>query len=151
MAKQLQVSNVQTNSPMDLIKFSLQRQNEQGQALVEVINYVETLSGDMQEKYEQTNLMLKEVRDSYTITYEEQKELQATVFSKSIALTKEYFEGQTHTKEEFSKQIGSFRRAIWKKLKELRDVPRYTSIKRVEYDDSLIFVKSLSMKDFLGI
>jgi hypothetical protein len=140
-------------NPMEIIKFSLETQNKQGQALVAIINHVEGIKSDVDEKFSEMSVMLQEVKDSVTLSYEEQKKLQSTVFKTSVDLTKQSFEATLlePTKEEFLKEVGSFRRAIWKKLKDKYDVPRYTSLRRVDYQYAIDFVNSLTMKDFLNI
>lgn len=154
MAKEIQ----EIEKPMDLIRFNLERQQEQGRNMLQILNEVQSLKNDTQnikndvdEKFTEMSLMVKEVKDSVTLTYEEQKELQSTVFSLSNNLAKEYFNGEEVSRDDFSKQVGKFRRSIWKKLKELMNVPRYSSIRRVDYKDSIDFVKSLRMKDFLEV
>lgn len=147
MAKQIQ----EINQPMEIIKFNLQRQNEQGEALVQVINRVEEIQEDVNNKFSEMSSMLQKVEDSVTLTYEEQKELQSIVFKLSINLAKESFNGEEVSKDTFSKQVGKFRRSIWKKLKEQMNVPRYSSIRRIDFEDSLKFVNSLKMKDFLEV
>lgn len=147
MAKQIN----EVKQPMEVIKFNLQRQNEQGEALVQVINRVEEIKEDVDDKFSEMSSMLQKVEDSVTLTYEEQKELQSTVFKLSINLAKESFNGEAVSKKEFSDQVGKFRRSTWKKLKERMNVPRYSSIRRIDFDDSLDFVNSLKMKDFLEV
>lgn len=154
MAKQIQ----EVKQPMEVIKFNLQRQNDQGQALVQMIERVESIESnvenvqeDINHKFSEMSSMLQKVEDSVTLTYEEQKELQSTVFKLSINLAKESFNGEAVSKKEFSDQVGKFRRSTWKKLKERMNVPRYSSIRRIDFDDSLDFVNSLKMKDFLEV
>lgn len=145
-------TNIQeVQKPMDLIRFNIQRQNEQGEQMIEILNEVQSIKGDVDEKFTEMSVMVQEVRDSVTLTYEEQKELQGIVFSISNSFAKESFEGEDVSREEFSKQVGKFRRSIWKKLKERMNVPRYSSIRRIDYQESIEFVRSLRMKDFLGV
>lgn len=145
-------TNIQeVQKPMDLIRFNIQRQNEQGEQMIEILNEVQSIKGDVDEKFTEMSVMVQEVRDSVTLTYEEQKELQGIVFSISNSFAKESFEDEDVSREEFSKQVGKFRRSIWKKLKERMNVPRYSSIRRIDYQESIEFVRSLRMKDFLGV
>lgn len=141
----------QVKKPMDLIKYNIERQQEQGQQMLTILSEVQEIKSDVNDKFSEMSVMVQEVRDSVTLTYEEQKELQSTVFSISNAFAKESLDGEQVSREEFSKLVGQFRRSIWKKLKELMNVPRYPSIRRVDYDDALEFVHSLKMKDFLGV
>lgn len=140
-------------NPMEVMKFNLERQNTQGVALVEALNRIEKIESNVEYKFSEMKSMVQEVKDSVTLTYEEQKQLQTIVFKSSVDFAKQTFEGVLlePTKEEFLKEIGKFRRAIWKKLKEKMNVPRYTSIRRIDFQDSLEFVSNLRIKDFLQI
>jgi len=144
-------SIAEVKKPMDLIKLNLVRQQEQGQQMLSILDEVQKIKGDVNEKFTEMSVMVQEVRDSVTLTYEEQKELQSKVFSASIGFAKESLDGEEVSREEFSKIVGKFRRSIWKKLKELMNVPRYPSIRRVDYKNSIEFVDSLRMKDFLEV
>lgn len=137
--------------PMDLIKLNIERQNDQGRQMLMILNEVQEIKTDVDEKFSEMSSMLQKVEESVTITYEEQKELQSIVFKLSINLTKESIDGEEVSKEIFNKQVGKFRRSIWKKLKEKMNVPRYSSIRRVDFCDALYFINSLKMKDFLGV
>lgn len=146
-------TTVSSVNPMEMMKFNLERQNEQGEALVEIIKHVEGIESNVESKFAEMSYMVKEVRDSVTLTYEEQKELQQKVFKTSVEFAKDVA-GESLVeidKETFLKEVGKFRRSIWKKLKERMNVPRYTSIRRVDFEEALIFVSDLKMKDFLNI
>ncbi len=141
---------VQKN-PMEIIKLSLERQNEQGKALVEVINHIEEIKSDVDEKFTEMSVMLQKVEDSVTLTYQEQKEIQSLVHKVSASFAKESLDGEKVERKEFSKIVGKFRRSIWKKLKDRMNVPRYPAIRRIDFENAVEFVQSLKMKDFLNI
>ncbi|MBT2728372.1 ORF6C domain-containing protein [Bacillus sp. ISL-75] len=136
-------------NPMELIKFNLKSVNETGQALVQHIEYVEAIKNDMDVKYTEVVDMVKEVRDSYTLTYTEQYTLQSIVFKTSIEFTKLFLEDEWYdlSQKERSKEVGKFRRAIWKKMKRKFNVPRYPSIRRIDFMEALEFVNNLRIND----
>lgn len=136
----------------------LERQDEQGgimrvmlEQMVQIESNVKQIEENVEMKFGEMSKMVKEVRESITLTDAECYELQHAVHSKSVELVKTYLNGDDVPKEEFSKLVGKFRRLIWKKVKERYQVARYTHIRRIDFSDAMNFVSGITLSDFVDI
>lgn len=141
----------------DSLIFTLQRQNEQGEALIQVLSQVNEIANrmDQQEKrvdkrIEETEALLDKMSTQVTVTYEEQKNISSIVSRIATECTREH-EKQEETKYSanlFKAWKGRFISRIYAKLKERMDAVRYTSIKRVDYQEALEFLRTISYVSF---
>lgn len=128
---------------LDVLKHSLKTQNEQGKALIAVIERVESIERNVEDKYNEMAGMVTEVKNRVYIEYEDQKELQSIVAKKSQAIAKKkYGEG---FEAEFRELVGYARRHIWKQLKDHFSVTRYTSIRHVDRDKAKEYVRGIEL------
>lgn len=77
---------------LEVLRHNLQTQNEQGKALVEMIDRVEGIESNVNEKYSEIKGMVTEVRDRVTIDYEGQQVLKSIVWKKSTSIAQSYYE-----------------------------------------------------------
>lgn len=127
----------------------IRQTNEQGQQLEQIIERML----DMEDRVENRVSYVEEIKKEVPITYEQQKELQSIVQSKSNEFTREYYKNgipveKCYQSELFKKKKGQFIRAMWTRLKEYFNVPRYTAIQKVDYERTKQFLKMIAFKDF---
>src|SRR5690625_1368123 len=132
---------------MQAIKFNLRRQNEQAEALIQVIERVEQIESNVNEKYEKVTEVVEEVRNRVYIEYEDQKELQSIVAKKANEVANEKYGDMPDHGAEFRELVGYARRHVWKKLKNYFNVTRYTSIRHVDRDEAKEYARSISLGD----
>ncbi|HLR92345.1 MAG TPA: ORF6C domain-containing protein [Atopostipes sp.] len=130
---------------MEAIKFNLKRQNEQANALIQVIERIEEIESNMNEKYVEVKDMVDEIRDRVYIEHEDQKELQSIVSKKSYAIAKEYFNNDDDYGAEIRELAGYAMRHHWKLLKKHFNVTRYTSIRHVDREKAKEFVRNIRL------
>ena len=145
MSKQLKV--VEGNRQMfSILELQLQRQDEQGKAIHSMFDGMKSMYSDFSTKYEVMSEMVQEVRDSVTLNNAECTMMQKAVATKSISLTKDRYSEED---EPFKNVVGKHRRMIWKQLKEKFNVPKYNCIRRIDYDDAIIFVNTFRPEDYI--
>lgn len=131
----------------------IKQTNEQGQQLEQVVNQLLDLEDRVENRVSYVEEMVEEIKKEVPITYEQQKELQSIVQSKANQFTREYYKDgfkieSKYQNELFKKKKGQFIRAMWTRLKEYFNVPRYTAIQKVDYDRAKQFLTMIAFKDF---
>ncbi len=123
-----------------------ERQNSQGKAIDAMIGSMKSMYQDFTTKFAQVEGMVQEVRDSVTLTDKECYDLQASVFAKSTALTKDRY---TESDGNFKDVVGKYRRLIWSKLKKRIAVAKYSHIRRMDFAEAINFVHAFSPEDHI--
>ena len=131
----------------------IKQTNEQGKQLEEVLNRMLDMEDRVENRVSYVEDMVEEIRKEVPITYEQQKELQSIVQSKANEFTREYYKDgfpvyERYQSELFKKKKGQFIRAMWTRLKEYFNVPRYTAIQKVDYERTKQFLTMIAFKDF---
>lgn len=131
----------------------IKQTNEQGKQLEKIINRMLNMEDRVENRVSYVEDMVEEIRKEVPITYEQQKELQSIVQSKANQFTREYYKDGfpvqiQHQNELFKKKKGQFIRAMWTRLKEYFNVPRYTAIQKVDYERAKQFLTMIAFKDF---
>ena len=132
---------------MEVIRFNLKRQNEQADALIEVIDRVEKSESNVNDKFSKMSVMLDDVKDSVTIYYDEQKQLQSIVSKKANRFAKDYYDYDENYGAEIRELAGYAIRIQWKLLKERFRLARYTSLRRVDFEDGKEFLGNIQLND----
>ena len=133
---------------MDVLKQTLITQNTQGQALVEMLDYMEEVKDEMVDMKQEIKTDIKELRDSITLNPGEIKMIQSAVGTKSWELTKEYFKNRNVSDDLFLAKLGHLRQGVYHHLKTALDVGGpYTTIKRIEFQKALNILSSLELSD----
>lgn len=130
---------------MEAIKFNLKRQNEQAEALIQVIERVEEIESNVNEKYEKITEIVEEVRNRVYLEHEDQKQLQSIVGRKAYQVAKARYGDSREYGAEFRELVGYARRRVWKRLKEHFNVTRYTSIRHVDREEAKRYAKSITL------
>lgn len=113
--------------------------------VLDIKNDVLAIENKVNEKYEVMTVMVAEVRDDIKLRDNESFTLQQSVFKKSVELANNNHE---ETDQNFKKTIGGYRRLIWSKLKIHFEVSKYTHIRRIDFQDALVFVSSFKPEDY---
>lgn len=136
---------------LEILKHNLKTQNEHGRALVAVIERVEGVEDNVNEKYGEIKAMVTEVRDRVYIEHEDQKELQSIVGKKSYAIAGEYYNNDDDYGAEIREMAGYAIRHHWKTLKKEFKISRYTSIRHVDRMRAKEFARNIELgKEFLN-
>lgn len=131
---------------MAMAEKQLQLTENQGLVLRTLFDGMKQMQEDVSEKFEEVQIMVQEVRDSVTLTDRECYDLQEAVRIISSRLTKDRYK---ETDLEFKALVGKYRRMIWSKMKEHFEVAKYSHIRRVDFDDSVHFVKTFRPEDYI--
>lgn len=129
-----------------VIERQLELTEQQGAAIRMLFDGLKQMHTDMTEKVEEVQIMVQEVRDSVTLTDTECFQLQQAVRIKSNELTKHRYK---ESDESFKDMVGRYRRMIWSKLKQRFEVAKYSHIRRIDFDDSIDFVRDFRLEDYI--
>jgi uncharacterized protein YoxC len=131
---------------LTVIEKTLQLTEQQGMAVRALFDGMKQMQDDMNEKVEEVQIMVQEVRDSVTLTDHECYQLQKAVRAKSNELTKHRFK---ETDESFNTMVGRYRRMIWSKLKDRFGVAKYSHIRRIDFIDAHEFASDFRPEDYI--
>ncbi|GEN48910.1 hypothetical protein [Ligilactobacillus pobuzihii] len=151
---------------MQAAKQALVAQNKQGEILVDVINHVEGIEKEMKKTAkhvediaEESNKNNQETRhlveqnvDNVYLSRGQLRQVRKVVTALSNKFARAWIENN-HGKnygggDYLNKKIGQFRSTIWHALKEHFNTDVYTEIRRIDYNNALRFVNSLTISSF---
>lgn len=142
---------------LSILKKSLQRQNDQGTQMMEIVNHmmgienrVENTEVRINERVSGFEETLEEALERISIDYDQQKEIQSIVNSKANELTQRYYRnGMPETvpnkfhDDLFKKKKGRYIRSIYSKLKSNFNVVRYTALRSVDFKNAKDFLMNI--------
>lgn len=131
---------------LSVVERQMQLTEAQGQAIRGLVDGIRQMQMDVTEKVEEVQMMVQEVRDSVTLIDAECYQLQSLVRIKSNALTKDRYK---ESDEKFNVMVGKYRRMIWSKLKERFEVAKYSHVRRIDFEDSVEFIKEFRPEDYI--
>lgn len=137
---------------LQVIQNAIKRQNEQGNQLEIIVTEMIKLKTDVMEEVADMRQLVSDVKDEIQISYEQQKTIQSIVQSKANTFTEIYYAdgyGQVESKyhdELFKKKKGQFIQALYKRLKTHFNTPRYTSIRKVDFENAKQFLLSIEYR-----
>ena len=124
----------------------MQLTEAQGMAIRGLVDGIRQMHLEVNEKVEEVQMMVQEVRDSVTLTDTECFQLQNLVHKKSNTLTKDRYK---ETDEKFKDMVGRYRRMVWSKLKSRFEVVKYSHIRRIDFEDAVEFVREFRPEDYI--
>lgn len=139
------LKNVESNNPMEMLKFNLKRQNEQGEAIVQAIEHIDEVKNDMDEKYQHTFQMLKEVKNRIHLEEGDCLKIKSLVAKKAHRISKKRWGNLQDYGAEYREMVGFARRTVYKKLKHYFNVNKYTQIRHIDRDEAFRFVDSIML------
>lgn len=131
---------------LSVVERQMQLTEAQGMAIRDLVDGIRQMQEDVAEKVGEVQMMVQEVRDSVTLTDAECYQLQSLVRIKSNALTKDRYK---ESDEKFKDMVGRYRRMIWSKLKDQFEVAKYSHVRRIDFDDSVEFIKEFRPEDYI--
>ena len=141
----------------DTLIFTLERQNEQGMALVQALKNVAEIEARVidtekriNDRFEQNEALQAKLAEELTINYEEQQELRSIIYKKSTAMTHEHNRKQDkfYSSNLFKAWKGLFSARIHAKLKKHMNITRYTAIRKLDFFEAEHFLQSINYDDF---
>lgn len=135
------------NQSLEVLQFTLQRQDNQSKALQEVITAVIKVKDEMVEMRDETKKQFEMMKDENKITRRQAGKLKSAVGKKSAKLVNDLF-GKRVSNELFSKKTGHLTRGIYTKLGIEYDVSSYLDIRSIDFEKAKSFVQGLELSDF---
>lgn len=136
------------------LRHSLEKSKAQDAALEAVINRMESIEGNVLAIRDEVAGVLKQVKDSVYIYYEEQKQLQSIVGKQADEVARDHYnqdEIPWEDREDYGAEIrelaGYATRKQWTALKDSFEVTRYSSIRRVDFDSAMQFLNDFPMDE----
>lgn len=137
--------------------FTLERQNEQGAALVEALKSVAAVEARMIEseskmnkRFDENEALYEKLSEQLTINYDEQQNIKSVVkkLANKMAHTHEEKQGTSYSSNLFKAWHGVFASRIYSKLKKRMNVVRYTAIRKVDYQEAMDYLNALDYINF---
>ncbi|KRN31133.1 ORF6C domain-containing protein [Liquorilactobacillus mali] len=99
--------------------------------------------------------LVNRVEESVTLTYEEQQVFKTVVSKKAAILTNLYLEEKFNSNQYggtnlHMKKLGQFRANVYRRIKRAFNVPRYSSLRRIDLNEAITLVNHLSLSSFEG-
>lgn len=136
---------------MEVLKHSLQTQNEQGKALIAVIERVEQIETNVNKKYEEVTEIVDEVRNRVHLEEADANRIKSIVGKKAHAIAKVKYPNKDEYGAEYLELVGYARREVYKRLKTHFNVTKYTAIRHVDRESAISFVESIVLdSEFLN-
>lgn len=146
---------------LSLLKNSLQRQNEQGNQMMEVVNHlmgIEERVNEAENRIDYKVAGLEETVDSaleqITIDYEQQKQVKSIVQTRANAFAKAYYLDGMPTDvpakfhdDLFKKKKGRYIARFHARLKKHMNVVRYTAIRRIDFEDAKTYLENIKFSE----
>ena len=135
---------------MEILKHNLITQNEQGKALVAVIERMERIESSVNTKHEEITEIVEEVRNRIHLEEADAYRIRSIVGKKSSEIAKIKYPDIKEYQAEYLELVGYARREIYKRLKTHFNVTKYTAIRHVDREQAIGFVESIQLgNDFL--
>ena len=149
--------DIQVLKDTDPILFSLQRQNEQGEAMVRLYqemkgikNDVTQMKSDIKEEYERFNQSVERMENSIELQGSDADAIKSIVHKKAHAIAKVKYPDIEEFGAEYRELVGYARREVYKNLKKHFNVNSYTRIRHLDAEKAIAFVESIVLgKSFL--
>ena len=136
---------------LEIVYTTLERQDEQGKALKEVVKVMIETKKEMVNLATKTSERFTQIENTITLRDSECTELQRAVMLKAAELTKEFLEGQSVSpvsQNYYSSKKGQFIRLVYKRIKSRFNVHKYTLVTHVEFGKAMEFVNGIKLNDF---
>ena len=135
------------NQGLEVLQFTLKRQDDQSKVMQEVITAVIEVRDEMVEMRDETKKQFELMKDENKITRRQAGKLKSAVGKKSAKLVNDLF-GKRVSNELFSKKTGHLTRGIYTKLGIEYDVSSYLDIRSIDFEKAKDFVQDLELSDF---
>lgn len=136
---------------LEIVYTTLERQDEQGHALKEVVRAMIETKQEMIDLATKTSDRFTQIENTITLRDSECTELQRQVMFKAAELAKDYLNGQEVTMNYLSSKKGQFMRLVYKRIKSRFNVHKYTLVTHVEFARAMQFVNDIKLNDFSEI
>ena len=150
--------HIQLLEESDPILFSLQRQNEQGEAMIKLYqemkvikNDVTKMKSDIKEEYERFNQSVERMENSIELQGTDADKIKSIVHKKAHAIAKVKYPNTQERLAEYLEMVGYARREVYKTLKKQFNVNSYTRIRHLDAQQAIDFVESIVLgSEFLS-
>lgn len=142
--------DIQVLKESDPILFSLQRQNEQGEAMIRLYQEmkgiksdVTQMKSDIKEEYVRFNQSVERMENSIELQGSDASRIKSIVHKKAHAIAKVKYPDIKEFGAEYMELVGYARREIYKKIKKEFNVNSYTKIRHIDAELAIEFTQSI--------
>lgn len=141
----LKMNELTQETPLTILKETLTKQNDQGQALLLIVERMEKQEERVDKKISTVENLVEEVSKRVHLEEEEATQIKKLVNRKAWKFAKRYFnEKQMEPSSNlFLSKTGQFRGNLYRRLKTEFNVTKYTSIKHVDFNAALTFIEGV--------
>lgn len=129
-------------TPLTILKETLTKQNNQGQALLLIVERMEKQEERVDRKISTVEGLVEEVKNHVHLSDGEANEIKTLVNRKAWEFSNRYFDAQKQTPSHnlFLSKVGQMRRNLYRRLKSHFNVTKYTSIRHVDYEKAMNYL-----------
>ena len=131
---------------LDLLKQTIDRSNEQGQVISEIVTEMLELKTEMTSLYEDIREEFEEFRKTIPLSGPEADRLKILAQKKAYELTTTYFNKKV-SDELFSKKYGHIISGVYTAIRSHFEVSKYNQVRHKEAARAFDFVKNLKIDD----
>lgn len=119
------------------------QQQLEGQLVL--VKEMQVIKNEVSEMKDDIKKDVQELRDSITLTRTEGSEIQSAVGSKAWKLTRKVF-GKEVSDDLFMAKTGHLRGVIYKRVKDMFNIPRYYDLRRIDFKHALNMIDAISFE-----
>lgn len=129
---------------LNVLKQTIYRQNEQGQQLIEVVEYMEDMKQEMTLMYEEMKYEFEEFKKTVPLSPGEEEKIAELAKGKALEFTRYLFSGKDVSSELFGLKLTHINQGIYTALKRAFDhVGTYRTMLHTTFDDAFEYLNNL--------
>lgn len=140
------LATVQDNGALDVLEEQAKNQVAIVREMKRVANEVFEMKNEVNDMKKEISEDIKELRDNIKLTTQEERAIQSHVGKRSHELAQAYF-GRTVSTDLYMAKVGHFRTAIYQRIKETFNVPRYNELRRVDFDNAMKVIDIVNLNN----
>lgn len=134
------------NTELSVIKQTIRRQNEQGEQLVAIVEYMEVMKQEMTLLYEDMKYELEEFKKTVPLSPGEEEKIAELTKKKAVEFTRYLFAGRYVSSELFGLKLTHINQGIYTALKRaFNHTGTYRTMLHTTFDDAFEYLENLTI------
>lgn len=135
-----------SNQVMELTRNQMENMVAQANSILQMYDEITEMKNEFRGLYDEIRKEFDDFRNTVPLTGPQADRLHSFCSRKGHQFTREYF-GQQVSQELYSKKYGHLIRGIFTVIKKKYEVNKYNQVRRVDGEDAIAFVESLTLDD----
>lgn len=131
---------------LDVLKQTIYRQNEQGQQLIGVVEYMEEMKQEVTLMYEEMKYEFEEFKKTVPLSPGEEEKIAELAKAKALEFTKYLFKERSVSSELFGMKLTHINQGVYTALKRAFDhTGTYRTMLHTNFDDAFDYLNNLTI------